>query len=50
MAVRLEVDHGVHLLGGVAEQALQVADEPVDVALARRLQDDVLVVVVPEGP
>ena len=41
--------HGVHLLGRVAEQALQVTDEPVDVSLAGRLEDDVFVVVVAEA-
>ena len=33
----------------VAQQGLQVADEPVHVPLARRLVDDVLVVVVAEA-
>ena len=50
VSVRPEVDHGVHLLGAVAEQALQVADEPVDVTLSRRFQDYVLVVIVSEPP
>ena len=47
---RLEVDHGMELLGGVAKEGLEVADKPVDVALARRLVDDVLVVVVAQAP
>ena len=47
---RLEVDHGMELLWGVAKEGLQIADEPVDVALARRLMDDVLVVVVAQAP
>ena len=34
----------------VAQQGLQVADEPVHVPLARRLVDDVLVVVVAQPP
>ena len=46
---RLEVDHGMELLGGVAKEGLEVADKPVDVALARRLVDDVLVVVVAQA-
>jgi len=50
VSVRPEVHHGVNLLGAVAEQALQVADEPVDVTLSRRFQDDVLVVIVSEPP
>ena len=36
----------MQLLWCVAQQALQVADEAVDVALAGRLVDDVLVVIV----
>ena len=42
--------HGVHLLAAVAQQALDVAHELVDVALARGLDQDVLVVVVAETP
>ena len=34
------------LVGGAAEQTVHVADEPIDVSLARRLVYDVLVVVV----
>ena len=45
-----EVHHGVNLLRAVAKQALQVADEPVDVTLSGRFQDDVLVVIVSEPP
>lgn len=44
--IRLYVQHGVELLGSVAQQAFQVTDKAVDVALPRRLVDDVLVVVV----
>ena len=40
--------HAVHLLAAVAQQALDVAHELVDVALARGLDQDVLVVVVAE--
>ena len=50
VSVRSEVHHRVNLLRAVAEQALQVADEPVDVTLSRRFQDDVLVVIVSEPP
>ena len=46
---RLEVDHGMELLGGVAKEGLEVADEPVDVALAGRLVDVVLVVLVAQA-
>ena len=46
---RLEVDHGMEFLWGVAKEGLEVADEPVDVALAGRLVDDVLVVVVAQA-
>jgi len=49
IGVRLNVQHGVQLLGRVAQQALQVTDESVHVALARRLVDDVLVVVVAQA-
>ncbi len=45
--LHLEVHHLVYLFGAVAEQTLQITDEPVDVALSGGLQDDVLVVVVP---
>ena len=47
---RLEVNHGVELLWCIAKQGLQIADEPVHVPLARRLVDDVLVVVVAQPP
>lgn len=47
IGVRLDVQHGVELLRRVAQQALQVTDETVDVAFPGRLVDDVLVVVVP---
>ena len=47
--LRLEINHSVHFLGRVAQQALQVANEPVDVPFAGRLEDDVLVVVVAEA-
>ena len=33
----LEVHHGVQLLGGVAQQALQVAHEPVHVPATRNI-------------
>lgn len=49
VGVRLDVQHGVELLGRVAQQALQVADEAVDVAFPGRLVDDVLVVVVAQA-
>lgn len=39
----------MQFLGGVSEQVLEIADEPVDVSLARRLVDDVLVVVVAQA-
>lgn len=39
----------MELLGCVAQQALQVADEAVDVAFPSRLVDDVLVVVVAQA-
>ena len=42
VSVWSEVHHGVNLLRAVAKQALQVADEPVDVTLSGRFQDDVL--------
>ena len=45
----LEVDHLVDLLGAVAEQALKIADEAVDVPLPGCLQYYVLVVVIPEA-
>lgn len=35
------------LLGAVAQEALEITDEPVDVAFARRLQNNVLVVIIP---
>ena len=50
LQVWFKVHHGMNLLGAVAEQALQVADEPVDVTLSRRFQDYVLVVIVSEPP
>ena len=37
-------------MGFVAQEVLEVADEPVDVPLARGLVDDVLVVVVAQAP
>ena len=46
---RLEVDHGVEFLWGVAKEGLEVADEPIDVALVGRLVDDVLVVVLSQA-
>ena len=36
------------LLGGTAKKPVHVADEAIDVALAGRLVDDVLVVVIPD--
>lgn len=36
------------LLWAVAQETLEITDEAVDVALASCLQDDVLVVVIPE--
>ena len=39
----------MELLGRVAQQALQVADETVDVTFPGRLVDDVLVVVVAQA-
>jgi len=50
VSVWSEVHHGVNLLWAVAKQALKVADEPVDVTLSGRFQDDVLVVVISEPP
>ena len=47
---RLEVNHGVELLWGIAKQGLQIADEPVHVPLARGLVDYILVVVVAQAP
>lgn len=44
-----DADHLMELLRGVTEEAVQVADEPVDVTLAGRLVDDVLVVVVTQA-
>lgn len=41
-----DVQHGVQFPRLVSQQALQVADKAVNVALACRLADDVLVVVV----
>lgn len=49
LGVRLDSQHAVQLLHRVAQQILQVADEAVDVALPRRLVDDVLVVVVAQA-
>ena len=40
----------MNLCRGKSEQALQVTDESVDVPLAGGLEDNVLVVVVPEAP
>ena len=42
-------DQVEELLGLAAQQCLEIADEPVDVPLARSLGDDVLVVVVSEA-
>ena len=39
----------MQLFGGVAQQAFQVTDEAVDVALARGLVDDVLVIVIAQA-
>ena len=50
LQLRLEVHHGVDLLWTVAQQALQVADEPVHVSLSRRLEDNVLIIVISEAP
>ena len=47
---RLEVNHGVEFLWGIAKQGLQIADEPVHVPLARGLVDYILVVVVAQAP
>ena len=44
-----DADQVEEVLRLVAEQGLKVADEPVHVALPRRLVDDVLVVVVPQA-
>lgn len=49
LGVRLDSQHAVQLLHRVSQQILQVADEAVDVTLARRLVDDVLVVVVAQA-
>ena len=43
-------DQVEEVLGLVAQQVLQVADEPVHVPLPARLVDDVLVVVVAQAP
>ena len=40
--------HGLHLLRPVPQHRLQVTDKSVNIALARRLQDDVLVVIISE--
>ena len=45
-SLRHDPDQVKEVVRLVPEQGLQVADEPVHVALARRLVDDVLVVVV----
>lgn len=47
--VRLNVKHGVNLLCAVSQKAVQVADKAVDISLARRLVDYVLVVVVAQA-
>ena len=44
-----DIQHGVQFPGFVSQQALQVTDETVDVALASVLVDDVLVVVVSQA-
>lgn len=49
VACGVDADHLVQLLGRVSQKALQVTDEAVDVALARRLMDDVLVIVVAQS-
>lgn len=45
----VDIQHGVELPRLVAQQSLEVADEAVDISLARRLVDDVLVVVVAQA-
>ena len=47
--VRHHVKHGVNLLCAVSQKAVQVADKAVDISLARRLVDYVLVVVVAQA-
>lgn len=46
MSLGVYVQHGVQLPWLISQQALQVADKPVNVAFARCLANDVLVVVV----
>ncbi len=46
--VGLQIDHLVNLFGAVSQEALEVTNESVDVALASGLQNDVLVVVIPK--
>lgn len=46
MTLVTDVQHGVQLLRLIPQQALQVADEAIDVAFAGCLADDVLVIVV----
>lgn len=47
LLLNLEVHHLVNLLGRVAKESLEVTDEPVDIPLARSLEDDILIVVIP---
>jgi hypothetical protein len=47
--LRLNVTRLEELLGRVSQKAVQVAHEPVHVALARRLVDNVLVVIISES-
>ena len=49
VACGVDANHLVQLLRRVSQKALQVTDEAVDVALARRLMDDVLVIVVAQS-
>lgn len=46
VSIWLYIQHGVQLLGGVSQQALQVADKAVHVALTRCLVDDIFVIIV----
>ncbi len=46
MTLVADIQQGVQLPRLISQQALQVADEAVDVAFSGRLVDDVLVVVV----
>ncbi len=47
LLLELEIDHLVNFLRTVTKQTLKVAHKPIHVALARSLQDDILVIVIP---